>query len=107
MEKTRGGIREVGEKLCAEFQRVLPLNQSLPKGKKKLTEGEIKHASEAGLKNFYETARAEIRGHRLGIIGRARVAFALQQRLLDLGYSPMLVKQVLFAMLASAFVGNK
>ena len=64
-------------------------------------------ATESGLKKFYEAARVEREQHRLGVIGRARVAFALQQRLLAAGYPPAIVKQVLFAMLISAFVGGK
>ena len=67
---------------------------------------EQRRAEEA---NDREIARmeAEREKHRLGVIARARVAFGLQQRLLAAGYPPALVKQVLFAMLVSAFVGKR
>lgn len=70
------------------------------------SEDEIKSNSEAALRKFYESARNEIHGSRLGVIARARVAFNLQQRLISAGYAPALVKQVLFSMLISVFVGK-
>lgn len=105
MGKTQSTIQEISEKLCEEFQRAVPLNPSNVKRGKKLSETEIKSASEAALQRFYNAARDERQRNRLGIIGRARVAFALQQRLLQAGYPAPLVKQVLFAMLTSVFVG--
>jgi hypothetical protein len=60
---------------------------------------------ETALQRFYAEARAQREERRLGIIGRARVAFALQQRLLKAGYPAGLVRQVLFALLAVAFSG--
>ena len=85
----------------------MPLNAERGKGRKQPSQKEIMLATESGLKKFYEAARVERERHRLGIIVRARVAFALQQRLLTAGYPPAMVKQVLFAMLVSAFVGGK
>lgn len=60
---------------------------------------------DSALQRFYSEARAQRESMRLGVIGRARVAFGLQQKLLHAGYPPDLVRQVLFAMLVVAFVG--
>lgn len=106
MRKSQGTVQEISERLTAEFQRAVPLHPEKSRKGKKLTEREIAANSEAALKNFFEAALAERSRHQLGIIGRARVAFALQQRLLAAGYSPALVKQVLFSMLAAVFVGD-
>ncbi|MCK9389889.1 MAG: hypothetical protein M0Q22_16060 [Sulfuritalea sp.] len=59
------------------------------------------------MRKFYEVAKSERLRNRLGVIGRARVAFGLQQRLLHTGYPAPVVKQVLFALLTSAFSGDK
>lgn len=107
MSKTQGAIQNICDKLSEEFQRAVPLRPELIKRGKKISENEIKSSSEAALKKFYETAFQERQRHGLGVIGRARVAFGLQQRLLQAGYPPPLVKQVLFAMLATVFVGGK
>ncbi|MDD5033318.1 MAG: hypothetical protein PHE55_01055 [Methylococcaceae bacterium] len=104
MEKAPARINDVSERLCVEFKRVLPLQPS--KHGKNISGQDIQSASEAALQKFYETARIERQRHRLGVIGRARVAFGLQQRLLAAGYPSQLVKQVLFALLMSAFVGD-
>ena len=71
------------------------------------TEKDIKADSAAALDKFYRRADEERTKHSLGIIGRARVAFGLQKRLLDAGYAPALVKQVLLAMLAAVFVSGR
>ncbi|KIF82276.1 hypothetical protein [Noviherbaspirillum autotrophicum] len=105
MGKTQGRVQAISEKLCEEFLRAVPLHPAKLKRGKKLSESEIQAFSEAALKDFYEVARSERQRHRLGVIGRARVAFGLQQRLLQAGYPAPLVKQVLFAMLATVFVG--
>ena len=106
----REEIQSVGAELCEEFRRLMA--PSLPEGvrgksRRKPSEQEIKAMSEAALKKFYAVADAARRSHRLGLIGRARLAFDLQQRLLAAGYPAPLVKQVLFALLTSAFVGGK
>ena len=105
MAKNQGRVQDISEQLCQEFLRVVPL-QPVRRGKP-LSGGEIKMASAAALKKFYVAAHSERLRHRLGVIGRARVAFGLQQRLLKAGYPSPLVKQVLFAMLTSAFVGDR
>ena len=107
MAKAKARIQEVCDGLTDVFIREVPLQRANTKGKKRLSEKEIAIAVESGLKQFYAAARAEREKYRLGVIARARVAFGLQQRLLDSGYPSALVKQVLFAMLVSAFVGKK
>lgn len=106
MRKSQGIVQEISEELFAEFQRAVPLHPEKSRKGKRLTDKEIAANSEAALKRFFDAARAARARHRLGIIGRARVAFALQQHLLAAGYSPALVKQVLFSMLAAVFVGD-
>ncbi|WP_136418115.1 hypothetical protein [Herbaspirillum sp. ST 5-3] len=107
MVKVPGRIDEICDKLSEEFRRSVPLQTDRGKRGKRLSESEIKASSELALKKFYETAYQERQSHGLGVIGRARVAFGLQQRLLQAGYPPPLVKQVLFALLATVFVGGK
>lgn len=95
-------VQEAGEQLFSSFQTVLPLVAGTRKGPKKLALKTV----EEGLRKFYAEARAQREQRRLGVIARARVAFYLQQRLIDSGYPPELVRQVLFSMLLSAFVGR-
>ncbi|MDR3482813.1 MAG: hypothetical protein P4L91_19110 [Burkholderiaceae bacterium] len=106
MIKKQGLVDEISEKLCGEFQLVVPLHPNKPGRGKKLSDQEIKQNSEAGLQKFYQLAQEERLRHRLGLIARARVAFGLQQRLLQQGYAAPLVKEVLLSMLASVFVGK-
>ena len=107
VSKVQGQIPDICDRLSAAFTRAVPLHPQSAKGRKRVSEKEIASATESGLKHFYAMARIERERHRLGIIGKARVAFRLQQDLLAKGYAPALVKQVLFAMLVSAFVGEK
>jgi hypothetical protein len=107
MKKTPGSVQAISERLCNEFQCLIPLRPDKSRHNKTPSNSEIKSASEAALNRFYEAAHQERHNHRLGIIGRARVAFDLQQRLLEVGYPPPLVKQVLIAMLLSVFIGDR
>lgn len=107
MGKALGRTQEICERLTDVFRSAVPLQPPAGSGRKRISEKEVAAGVDAGLKRFYEAARLEREQHRLGVIGRARVAFGLQQRLLGAGYSPALVKQVVFAMLVSAFVGKK
>ena len=108
MAKMQGRIQQISEQLCEEFQRILPLQPPVKtKRGKHPSEAAVRSSSEVALKQFYEVAYNERQRHGLGLIGRARVAFELQQRLLQAGYPAPLVKQVLFALLVSAFVGGK
>jgi hypothetical protein len=107
MIKKQGLIDNISEKLCNEFQLAVPLHPDKLKRGKKLSEQDITTSSEVALKKFYLLADQERLSHGLGVIGRARVAFGLQQRLLNAGYGAPLVKQVLLAMLASVFIGSR
>ena len=107
MAKSQGKISDICDRLDEAFRRLVPLQAEVLKGRKKPSEKEIKASSERALQQFLEAARAERMQHGLGAISRARVAFSLQQRLLKAGYPSPLVKQVLFSMLTSAFVGDK
>ncbi len=106
MGEARGRIAEVCQRLADVFRQAVPLQPPPGKGKKRPTEKEVEAVTASGLEKFYATAREERERRRLGILGRARVALCLQQRLLEAGYPAPLVKQVLFAMLVSAFVGR-
>ena len=107
MAKTQGRVPDISDRLSQAFQGLVPLHPELIKGRKRPTENEVKATSEAALQRFFDVAHEERLNHELGLIGRARVAFGLQQRLVKAGYPPPLVKQVLFAMLTAAFVGGK
>lgn len=107
MANTRGKIADSCDRLSEAFQRLVPLHSAPLKGRKRPTKQELKATSEQALQQFLAAAREERLQQDLGVIGRARVAFGLQQRLIKLGYPPALVKQVLFAMLSSAFIGDK
>jgi hypothetical protein len=107
MEKKQGLVAGVSDRLCKEFQLAVPLQvESLKRGKI-LSTKDVKANSEAALAKFYRFADQERSRHSLGVIGCARVAFGLQQRLLAAGYAAPLVKQVLLAMLVSGFVGKR
>lgn len=99
-------ISEASDRLFSVFTEAVPLPESFAKQRKKPSAAEIERLVTQGLERFYAAAREERQRHRLGIIARARVAFALQQRLLAAGYDAALVKQMLFAMLTQAFVGK-
>jgi hypothetical protein len=107
MATTGGRIQDICEQLSQEFFRMVPLNPVASSRAKNPSESALKASSELALQKFYETAKKERLRHRLGVIARARVAFGVQQRLLQAGYPSSLVKQVLFAMLTSAFIGDK
>jgi hypothetical protein len=100
-------ISDICDRLGEEFCRIVPLNPAASKPGTRPSDSAIKASSEAALRKFYEVAKSERLRNRLGVIGRARVAFGLQQRLLHTGYPAPVVKQVLFALLTSAFSGDK
>lgn len=107
MGKAQGLIEEISERLCEDFKRGAPLRPGKPRPGESPSKGDFESVSAKALENLYESARREKTKHKLGILGRARVAFALQQRLLEAGYPAALVKQVLFALLTAAFIGDK
>lgn len=92
--------------LVAAFKEIVPLQSDKLDRRKSQTLDDFAKTSAKSLAEFYKVARAESEKNKLGVIGRARVAFGLQQHLLAAGYSPTLVKQVLFAMLATSFTGG-
>jgi hypothetical protein len=107
MSKAEGRISDICERMTNAFCSAVPLHLKGVKGKKRPSEKEIASATTLGLEKFYAAARMEREKYRLSIVARARVAFQLQQRLLAAGYPAPLLKQVLFAMLVSAFVGHR
>lgn len=98
-------IDEASAVLFSEFQRFLPLDAA-PSKKRRRSPQDLTKATEKGLASFYQTAKEERLRRRLGVISRARVALGLQKRLLAAGYPPPLVKQVVFSLIVSAFVGG-
>ena len=101
-------IRQSAERLFDTFRDCVPLPGEW-KGKRKgkpPSREELQRMAESGLARFQTLAHEERTRARLGIIGRARVAFDLQRRLLEAGYAPQLVKQVLFALLSTVFSGR-
>jgi hypothetical protein len=57
------------------------------------------------LEKFNVKAREVRSQYRLGLLGRAVVAYRLQPRLIAVGYTPDVVRQILFSMVLHAFVG--
>ena len=103
----RGQVQDISKRLSERFQQLLPLNPGKHQGRKRPSESEIAANSAAALQRFYEAAHDERIRHGLGIIARARVAIGLQHRLIQAGYPPPLVKQMLFAMLTAAFISKQ
>jgi len=97
------GVHLASTQLAETFQRLIPLQPTQHKNSGDSTASLANKNSDA-LTSFYESVRAERERLGLGILGLAKLSFGLQQHLLAAGYPPQLVKQVLFAMLASAFV---
>jgi hypothetical protein len=104
LDKPTNTVHGATERLAEAFQRFVPLRPERPKGGRIPSTSELAKTSSKALDEFYAAARIERERCSLGIIGRARVAFGVQKQLLVAGYPPHLVKQVLFAMLTSAFV---
>ncbi len=99
-------IPTLSQTLVDAFGRIVPLHGHPTHGKKRPSKGEIAALSATHLQRFMDQARQVRTQHRLGLLARARVAFAVQQQLLALGYPAPLVKQVLFALLTAAFTGH-
>jgi hypothetical protein len=75
----------------------------IPKSKKNKAPSKTEWA--LALEKFNTQAREVRVQYRLGLIGRALVAYRLQPRLLAAGYGPDVVRQILFSMVLHAFVG--
>jgi hypothetical protein len=91
-----GRYSEATIKLEEAFSRAIPAAK-----KKKQTKADWTNA----LGQFNAEARAVRTHYKLGIIGRAMVAYRLQRRLIASGYPPDVVRQLLFSMLLNAFIG--
>jgi len=93
-------VQELAAQLFRRFQTILPL---IPQRKaQKIPPKKVQEQ----LERFYAEARAQREEQRLGLIGKARVVFCLQQHMMDAGYPPELVRKVLFSLLLSSFVGR-
>lgn len=90
-------IEQSAEHLFGFFQKTLPKPQ---RGKAK------PEAVQAAMEKFYEEVRQERQRRKFGFLARARLAFILQRKLLEAGYAPELVRQVLFSVLVIALVGK-
>lgn len=95
---------EFADQLFEAFCRTLPLNSAALREYKRKSADDQREIVRKRLDAFLATAREERQRRRLGIIGRARVAYALQKRMLEAGYPHQLTKQILLALLMSAFV---
>lgn len=102
-----GSVSQISDRLAIFFLDAVPLQAVHRKGGRPLSREQLLARVEAGLARFYDAARAERTAHGLGVIGQARVALGLQQRLLAAGYPLQQVRQVLFSMLAAAFVARQ
>lgn len=60
---------------------------------------------ELALERFNTQAREVRLKYRLGLLGRAVVAYRLQPRLIAAGCTPDVARQILFSMVLHAFVG--
>jgi len=75
----------------------------IPKAKKNKAPSKADWA--LALEQFNVRAREVRVQYRLGLIGRAVVAYRLQPRLIATGCGPEVVRQILFSMVLHAFVG--
>ena len=75
----------------------------IPKTKKNKAPSKAEWA--LALEKFNTQARQVRDQYRLGLLGRAVVAYRLQPRLIAVGYTPDVVRQILFSMVLHAFVG--
>lgn len=94
MSKTTDAAAE----LEAAFFRSAPANN-----KKTASEDDWSVA----LKKFHAQAKEIRRHHALGILGRARLAYLLQQRLMAKGMPAEVVRKVVFALVMSSFTGKE
>lgn len=96
-------VKELSELLFIKCQKELTVTaKKVSAGRKKALTNNI----EQGLDRIYNEAREQRIKHKLGVIKRARVAFELQNRLLNAGYSPALVKQIVFSLLINSLTGK-
>lgn len=99
-----GQAQEIGDRLFSLFQSAAPVGCA--DAKRDRSPREWERLVGLGLKRLYAEAAVEREKYHLGILGRARVAFHLQNKMMAAGYPPSLVRQVLFSLLVSAFAGR-
>lgn len=97
-------VEEFANFLFEAFCRTLPLNSAALREYKRKSADAQREMVKKRLDAFFAMAHEERERRRLGIIGRARVAYALQKRMLEAGYPHQLTKQILLALLMAAFV---
>ncbi|MDP2794195.1 MAG: hypothetical protein Q8O25_08980 [Sulfurisoma sp.] len=97
-------MEEVADHLFEAFCKTLPPNSAAMREYKRKSADDQREMVRKRLDAFFATAREEQERRRLGVIGRARVAYALQKRMLEAGYPRHLTKQILLALVMSAFV---
>lgn len=78
--------------------------RGIPKGKNKAT-SEVEWNKALG--KFYVEAKEIRTRYALGFITRARVAYQLQNRLLEAGFDADTVKKVVFSLVLSSFADSK
>lgn len=106
MPTSPGSIQDIIERLAETFFSSVALHPGCANDRRRPSAKEIEATSAEAVRRLLAGAREERAKYRLGLIGRARVAFGLQQRLLAAGYPVPMVKQILFALLVSAFTGR-
>lgn len=88
-------LQDITSSLEDAFQQSLPVAKS-----KKPTLADWTSA----IRIFNGKARKIRLEHKLGVFGRAIVAYRLQQRLLAAGFPAAVVRQVIFSMVINAFI---
>lgn len=96
-------VNQLSELLFIKCQKELSLTAKKVSGNRKKS---LINNIEQGLDRIYAEAREQRIKHRLGVIKRARVVFELQRQLLNAGYSPALVKQIVFSLLVNSLTGK-
>ena len=77
--------------------------RSVPVGKsKRMSEAEWA----SSLVRFHAAAKEIRKRHALGVIGRARSAFLLQQRLMTAGFPADVVRKLVFTLVLNSFSGR-
>ncbi len=101
-----GNVQEISERLFSVFQEGLSPSGDQHRLGRKPSIKALEPIAEAGLARFYAEAARERKKHRPGIIARARIAFHLQKKMVAAGYPLPVVRQVLIAMILSAFISR-
>ncbi|HLA34503.1 MAG TPA: hypothetical protein VJ001_06505 [Rhodocyclaceae bacterium] len=97
-------VNLVAQRLFEVFRQIVP-----PPAEWKSTHKKGKARAEdlaPSLARFHKQAKELRKKHRLGVISRARVVFALQREMNAAGYPAEMSRQVLFSLIVSAFVGK-